>query len=69
MIKKVKDIEFETSQVTICYARTGERIYQGPVDDIKPSWVLDYYSDYQIVNKIRDTTYLECTEDTKWWEN
>lgn len=69
MPKKVRDIKFKTSTVTICYARNGHRLFKGKVENIT-SWILDYYTDKRsiIVNKITNNTYLEVTEDTLWWE-
>jgi len=65
-VKKVKNIKFRYSEVTICYARNGHRLYQGPVSDI-PEHLLEYYCGYKIDNKIRKSHYIEVTEDEKYF--
>ena len=65
--KLIKNIKFKTSTVTICYGRNGHLLYEGSKDKI-PAHILDYYTAYWIKNTIRDNTYIEVTEDKKWWE-
>lgn len=62
---KLKDYKFETPTVTICYARNGHRLHEGSVDKI-PEHLLNYYICEEIINHIRDNTYLEVVEDESW---
>ena len=67
MVKQVKNIKFKGALVTICYAPTGQCLYQGDTNDI-PAHLLNYYSGYQTYNKVKKTTYIEVTENKGWWD-
>lgn len=63
---KVKDMKWKGNTVTICYARNGHRLYEGLITNI-PEHLLNYYCGFKIYNKYRANTYIEVTEDEKWW--
>ena len=66
MVRKVKDIKFRGNLVSIGYARTGMPLYEGLITGI-PEHLLNYYCGYKSYNKYRAHTYIEVTEDEKWW--
>ena len=64
---KILNLVFQTSNVTICYGRNGHRLYKGPKENI-PEYLLNYYVGIQIINEATNSTYIEVTEDAKFWE-
>lgn len=62
---KLRDYRFQTPTATICYARNGHRLHEGSVDKI-PEHLLEYFITEEIVNNIRDNTYLEVVEDENY---
>lgn len=67
-VRQVKDLNIKTSNVLISYARDGHLLYEGEAKNI-PEHLLDYYVTYfseGIIKTIK--TYIECVEDTKWFD-
>ena len=62
--KTLKQLRTKTN-VVICYARTGERLWEGNRKDI-PEQLKRYYV-YQKINNNR-YTYIEIVEDLRWFE-
>lgn len=52
------------SEVVICYARNGHRLYKGSSKEI-PEELKQYYV-YQKINNKR-YTYIEIVEDEQWF--
>ena len=62
-IKKLKQIRTK-NQVCICYARTGDRLYKGPKQNI-PEHLKEYYVYQKINNNLY--SYIEIVEDKAWF--
>ena len=62
-IRKVKSLRTKKI-ITLCYGRTGERLFRGYLKDL-PEHLKNYYISDMIVHK--DRIYLEAVEDKEWF--
>ena len=61
-MRKLRSLKTKKS-VTVCYARNGHRLYEGPVS-LAPDHIKDYYIVFTLVRKQK--IYVEVVEDKEW---